>query len=138
MSANDRQVGGDHYKRHGNGPQHWDLAIVFGWDYFQAQVIKYVMRWKDKHPTPEKRLEDLKKARHVLDKYIEEAEAGAEFPALRSDATLIECSVVGSVHRRWFCTRCTMQFTTKRDEDPVTVHGHCDAAEPGPGYVNQG
>jgi hypothetical protein len=41
----------------------------------QYQITKYVMRWKDKHPTVEKRIEDLKKARHFLDKYIEDAEA---------------------------------------------------------------
>lgn len=73
MSANDRQEGGDHYGP-GRGLQHWDLVIKFKWDYFQAQVTKYIMRWKFKHPTPEKRLEDLKKARHFLDKYIENFE----------------------------------------------------------------
>jgi hypothetical protein len=48
---------------------------MFEWDYFQAQITKYLMRWKFKHDTPEKRLEDLNKARHFLDKYIEMAEA---------------------------------------------------------------
>lgn len=70
MSANDRQEGGSHYKT-GDKPQHWDLAIMYQWDPFQYQITKYVMRWKDKHATPEKRMEDLKKARHFLDKYIE-------------------------------------------------------------------
>lgn len=68
--ANDTQVGGTHYAQEGN-PQHWDLVQMFGWDYFQGQITKYLMRWKFKHPTPEGRLEDLKKARHFLDKYIE-------------------------------------------------------------------
>lgn len=70
MAANDTQVGGTHYTP-GSKLQHWDLAIMFGWDPFQYQITKYVMRWKDKHNTPEKRLEDLEKARHFLDKYIE-------------------------------------------------------------------
>lgn len=70
MNANDRQEGGSHYATADN-PQHWDLAIMYGWDPFQYQITKYVMRWKDKHDTPEKRLIDLKKARHFLDKYIE-------------------------------------------------------------------
>lgn len=72
--ANKMQVGGTHYN-HGDKPQHWDLAIMYRWDPFQYQITKYVMRWKDKHSTPEKKLEDLKKARHFLDKYIENYEA---------------------------------------------------------------
>lgn len=71
MTANDRQEGGTHYWTEPGTPQHWDLAITFGWDPFQYQITKYVMRWKDKFPTPEKRLEDLKKAQHFLEKYIE-------------------------------------------------------------------
>ena len=74
MSANERQEGGDHYQT-GDKPQHWDLAIMYQWDPFQYQITKYVMRWKDKHDTPEKRLVDLKKARHFLDKYIENFDA---------------------------------------------------------------
>jgi hypothetical protein len=74
MSANDTQVGGTHYHTDGNDLQHWDLATRFRWDPFQYQITKYVMRWKNKHPTHEQRLEDLKKARHFLDKYIENAE----------------------------------------------------------------
>jgi hypothetical protein len=73
--ANKIQVGGDHYKQDGKKPEHWDLAILYQWDPFQYQITKYVMRWKYKHSTPEKRLEDLKKARHFLDKYIENYEA---------------------------------------------------------------
>jgi hypothetical protein len=70
MKANDVQEGGDHYKKMGE-IEHWDLSIMYKWDPFQYQITKYVMRWKTKHDTPEKRLVDLKKARHFLDKYIE-------------------------------------------------------------------
>ncbi len=72
MSANDRQVGGTHYKQQDGQLEHWDLSIMYRWDPFQYQITKYVMRWKDKYHDPEKQLEDLKKARHFLDKYIEE------------------------------------------------------------------
>ena len=75
MRANDTQVGGSHYRAKGEKVQHWDLAIMFNWDPFQYQITKYIMRWKDKHSTPQKRLEDLMKARHFLDKYIENFEA---------------------------------------------------------------
>ena len=67
--SNTRQVGGQHY---GLGVrQHWDLVVEFDLDYFQGQITKYVMRWNKKNG-----LEDLKKAQHFLEKYIEEIEAG--------------------------------------------------------------
>lgn len=62
-NPNDTQVGGDHYKT--GGEEHWDRVHRLGLDYFQAAVTKYVERcWKKNG------LEDLKKARHFLDKYI--------------------------------------------------------------------
>lgn len=66
--ANDRQVGGDHYKT--GGEEHWDRVNRLQLDYFQGQITKYVERWKKKNG-----VEDLKKARHFLDKYIELIEA---------------------------------------------------------------
>lgn len=71
MAANDRQVGGEHYKQPEGVLQHWDLVVMYGWDYFTGQVTKYLMRWRLKNG-----LEDLKKARHYLDKLIEEVESG--------------------------------------------------------------
>ena len=64
MSANERQVGAEHYglKKY----QHWDMVHEFKLDYFQAQITKYVMRWRDKNG-----IEDLRKANHFLEKYIE-------------------------------------------------------------------
>ena len=63
-SANERQVGGKHYKK--MRIQHWDFAAANDLDYFQGQITKYVCRWKDKNG-----LEDLHKALHFLQKYIE-------------------------------------------------------------------
>lgn len=68
MGANDMQVGGNHYKTPGK-LEHWDLVVMYDWDYFQGQVTKYLMRWRKKNG-----IEDLKKARHYLDKYIEAEE----------------------------------------------------------------
>jgi Protein of unknwon function (DUF3310) len=65
--ANDTQVGGAHYK--GAPVEVWDLVNLLGLDYFQGQVLRYLLRWKDKAG-----VEDLHKARHYLDKYIEMAE----------------------------------------------------------------
>lgn len=67
--ANRRQVGGTHY---GLGAfQHWDLVVMFDLDYFQGQITKYVMRWDKKNG-----VQDLEKAQHFLEKYIEEIKAG--------------------------------------------------------------
>jgi hypothetical protein len=64
MAANERQVGGTHYKT--GGEEHWDRVYRLGLDYFQAQITKYVERcWKKNG------VQDLEKARHFLDKYIE-------------------------------------------------------------------
>jgi hypothetical protein len=64
VKANDKQISGTHYKK--MPIEHWDLAAIFGWDYFQARSIAYIMRWKDKAG-----LIDLEKAGHFIQKYIE-------------------------------------------------------------------
>lgn len=73
------QVGGRHYKD--TAIQHWDFAIAQGWGYgyLAGQVTKYVARAPAKNG-----LEDLRKARHFLDKLIQEAEAG-RIKEIRSD-----------------------------------------------------
>jgi len=62
--ANDQQVGGTHYKA--MPIEHWDLVALFGWDYFQAQITRYMMRWRDKDG-----IKDLEKMVHVAQKYLE-------------------------------------------------------------------
>ena len=62
--ANDYQVAGNHYRE--GKVQHWDFAAANNFDYFQGQITKYITRWKKKNG-----LNDLLKARHFLDKYIE-------------------------------------------------------------------
>lgn len=69
-NPNDRQVGGEHYQKAaltctcGRTYQHWDLVQALNWDYFQGQIIKYLMRWRNKNG-----VQDLEKAAHFLDKY---------------------------------------------------------------------
>jgi hypothetical protein len=74
MSANDTQIGGLHYK--GVKTEHWDYAFDHQFDFFQYQITKYVERWKLKGNG----VEDLKKARHFLDKYIEVMEKALPEP----------------------------------------------------------
>jgi hypothetical protein len=85
LSANDYQVGGNHYRTNAGGSemgggqeQHWDRLVrryglekAFIW--FVGNITAYVERYRDKNG-----VEDLRKARHYLDKLIEleeEAEA---------------------------------------------------------------
>lgn len=64
MSANEIQVGGDHYKA---SIQHWDYAAAnFGPGYFRGNASKYVTRSRKKNG-----LEDIKKARHYVQKMRE-------------------------------------------------------------------
>jgi len=63
MSSNDKQVGGEHYKA---SIQHWDYVLANDIPYLEAQVIKYVTRWKKKNG-----MQDLFKAQHFLEKLIE-------------------------------------------------------------------
>lgn len=69
--ANDRQVGGDHYKK--QKIQHWDYVVANDIPYLEAQVMKYVGRWRAKDG-----MKDLEKAKHVLEKIIENARLEAE------------------------------------------------------------
>jgi Protein of unknwon function (DUF3310) len=62
--ANQKQVGGNHYKV--GGEEHWDRVARLGLDYFQGQITKYVERHKQKGG-----VQDLEKAKHFLEKYIE-------------------------------------------------------------------
>lgn len=66
-NANENQVGGTHYQ--GHDVQHWDYAYSRGFDCFQYIITKWVERWRDKGG-----IQDLLKARHAIDKYIELAE----------------------------------------------------------------
>jgi len=65
MSANDKQVGGDHYVK--TGEQHWDrMWRLYGRGYFIGCATKYAERYHLKNGK-----QDLEKAIHFLQKLIE-------------------------------------------------------------------
>lgn len=64
MDANEVQVAGSHYRHKTIQP--WDYIAANALGYFEGNVIKYVSRWRDKGG-----VDDLRKARHYLDKLIE-------------------------------------------------------------------
>ena len=63
------QVGGDHYKKLGSAEPWKIVDATFTQEaaagFYRGNVIKYILRNKQNH------VEDLKKARHYLDKLIE-------------------------------------------------------------------
>jgi hypothetical protein len=64
MGANEKQVGGSHYKD--TAIQPWDYITSNGLGFLEGCIVKYVSRYKDKGG-----IEDLKKAQHFLEKLIE-------------------------------------------------------------------
>ena len=64
MSQFDIQVGGDHYKKMPIQPL--EFIAKNNLDFFQGNVIKYVLRYKDKNG-----MEDLRKAIHFIEMMIE-------------------------------------------------------------------
>lgn len=66
MSANDIQIGGNHYQ--GGKLQHWDLIIKTASGYAEGNATKYLTRWRKKNG-----VQDLRKSMHYLEKLLEEA-----------------------------------------------------------------
>ena len=58
-----KQVGGTHYSDHTIQP--WDIIDEYDLNYYEGNVLKYLLRRKDN------RLEDLKKAQHYIEKLIQ-------------------------------------------------------------------
>lgn len=64
MTANDKQIGGNHYQCKAIQP--WDYIISNNMGYLEGTAVKYITRWKEKNG-----IEDIKKAIHFLEKLIE-------------------------------------------------------------------
>lgn len=86
MSANEKQIGGGHYKADPgmqaiaedlgyNRPiEHWDLVVIRGYNYLQGNASKYLDRY-EKKGTP---IQDLEKAKHYIEKLLEIERAKVE------------------------------------------------------------
>ncbi len=59
-----------------DGMQPFDVIDAFGLDFYEGNVIKYIVRWRQKNG-----IEDLRKARTYLDQVIKRAEAAGDRPA---------------------------------------------------------
>jgi hypothetical protein len=114
-TANDKQVGGDHYKQ--SNIQHWDWSWASGHDPFQYQITKYVDRHFKKNG-----LQDLLKAKHFLEKYIELLTGpGGKYQI--QQPTYGD----GVMEREW--EHGNLEDLIREMEEP--------GIDPGPGYVNQ-
>ncbi len=125
-TANERQVGGTHYAS--DGEQHWDRVARLKLDYFQGQITKYVERWRKKNG-----VQDLEKARHFLDKYIEIAKDEEVKRAFVEEVA--RAALTRQMHEGIERAAAMKKFEPlvaeqRKLKDP--------AFEPGPGYVNQG
>lgn len=67
QSANDRQVGGAHYRK--GRLQHWDVVERYSVPYLEGVGSKYPLRWREKGG-----VEDLEKTLHYIDKILERPE----------------------------------------------------------------
>lgn len=69
MSANDRQVGGDHYTNMAVEP--WDVIATWPIEqqigFFRGNAIKYLLRMGSK----DEQLQEIRKAAHYIEKLIE-------------------------------------------------------------------
>ena len=63
MNANDKQVGGTHYKTMAIQP--WEIIERNNLNYWEGNALKYLLRKKHN------RIEDLQKAIHHIEKLIE-------------------------------------------------------------------
>lgn len=66
LKSLETMIGGDHYLKFAIQPVEFALANKL--DFFQKDILKYIVRRKGDKT---KRLEDLQKAKHYLEMYIE-------------------------------------------------------------------
>ena len=66
LIADERQIGGDHYKKHAIQP--WTYIVANNLGYLEGNVVKYISRWRDKGG-----IDDLRKVVHYAEKLIEVA-----------------------------------------------------------------
>ena len=77
MVANNKQVGGKHYK---STMECWDYILANDLGYLEGTAIKYITRWKKKNG-----VEDILKAIHFLEKLVEtekQKQKAADLPSV--------------------------------------------------------
>jgi len=62
--ADDKQIGGTHYKK--LDPEPWNVILQWNLGYLEGTALKYIARWRDKGG-----IDDIRKAIHFLEKLVE-------------------------------------------------------------------
>jgi hypothetical protein len=135
MSANAKQVAGDHYKTK-TGVQHWDIMSRHDVPYLIGNATKYLTRFRRKNG-----IEDLKKAQHYIEKAIEDAPI-INFRPVDED-TILDFFLYSGIDG--FETQPLKFLMGARNVADLrvakvwvdTLIAEYDALEPGAGYVNQ-
>lgn len=123
MSVNERQVGGMHYQ---SEYQHWDFVHDVDLGYLEAQVVKYISRWRKKGG-----MQDLQKAEHFVEKlqnlrqfYLNSAHEYADYNGLSYEERFVIINILnGSYDAAKFNILKLME--------------ECEASEPTSAYVDQ-
>lgn len=142
MSANDKQVGGNHYKN-GSGVNHWDFVEANRMGYLEGCASKYISRWRKKDG-----LKDLHKSRHYVEKLIEfynthfrmnrsmpvdiGSKYGVKMFCENQQLTELECDVV-HILLYWYDTSALYLCLEKIDK----LIEEAKSIEPNSGYTKQ-
>lgn len=85
MKANERQVGGDHYRAE---YQHWDFCVDHAVPHLEGSATKYALRFRKKNGA-----QDLEKALHYVQKMRDVHAEG------RYQNTINQCEIADNVGR---------------------------------------
>lgn len=130
MTANERQVGGAHYK---TAYEHWDLVSDLRLSYFEGQITKYVSRARKKNGA-----QDLEKALHFTEKLYEVYTRGKTAPSGRQRGNFIAEQVarfaavneLNSLEHATVCAACTWHGATDLRDLQRRILGLLDACAP--------
>ena len=142
MKASERQVGGTHYA---GEVQHWTYCIRSETPNLEYAASKYVARWRKKAG-----VQDLEKAIHYLEKRIESVnlhigtmKGGIYLPLMfgeftsSTNCTVEEAAILYSIMHWTKVSELQTAIARIRILIQQAQEEETQAAEPGPGYVNQ-
>lgn len=137
MNADDKQIGGYHYRNQYN-EQHWTIMAKCDADYFAGAITKYVHRFIKKNG-----LQDLEKALHFIEKAEEVGAGDCTYPRAAEEwiylqhYTELSC-LENSLMRLVLHDVLVANDMSLAKRHLQTLIGLYAASEPqGHGYVNQ-
>lgn len=144
-SANDTQVGGDHYRKGGAEYQHWDFVVDAGLGYLEGCATKYLARHASKNGR-----QDLEKAAHYVQKMIDCADQSRIRPTngyegahdrVKVAVNRFGATVVGDLEKSLVFALATWQTVAQLRTALGVIERLAESrypTSPGAEYVNQG